>query len=102
MWKIALGLTISASGCAAWLALDELSYLAPYRDALLRAHGGVIAAYCCALAFDVFFGLYWACRRLGLGDAGRKLRRLDGEVRSGETFDAELALRLRRQEEGRL
>ncbi len=100
MWKIALGLTISISGCAAWLALDELVYLAPYRDALMRAHGGAILVYGSALAFDVFFGLYWACRRLGLGDAGRKLRRLDGEVRRGETFDSELALKLRRQEEG--
>ena len=102
MWKIALGLTISISGCTAWLALDELAFLAPYRDALLRAHGGAIAAYCCALLFDLYFGLYWACRRLGLGDAGRKLRRLDGEVRRGLTFDRELALRLQRQQDGKL
>ena len=100
MARIAFGLTLSIGGMAAWLALDEFRYLAPYRDELLRSYGWVIAAYVLALAFDLFAVLYLACRRLGLGDAGRKLRRLDGEVRQGKTFDAELARRLRQQEEG--
>ena len=101
MARIAFGLTLAIGGAAAWLALDEFRYLAPYRDEMLRSYGGVIAAYVLALAFDLFAVLYLACRRLGLGDAGRKLRRLDGEVRQGKTFDAELARQLRKQEEGR-
>ena len=101
MARIAFGLTLAIGGAAAWLALDEFRYLAPYRDEMLRSYGGVIAAYVLALAFDLFAVLYLACRRLGLGDAGRKLRRLDAEVRQGKTFDAELARRLRKQEEGR-
>lgn len=101
MARIAFGLTLAIGGAAAWLALDEFRYLAPYRDEMLRSYGGVIAAYVLALAFDLFAVLYLACRRLGLGDAGRKLRRLDGEVRQGKTFDVELARRLRKQEEGR-
>ena len=100
MARIAFGLTLAIGGAAAWLALDEFGYLAPYRNELLRDYGWVIAAYVFALAFDLFALLYLGCRRLGLGDAGRKLRRLDGEVRRGKTFDAELAQRLRRQEEG--
>ncbi len=100
MARIAFGLTLSIGGVAAWLALDEFRYLAPYRDELLRGYVWVMAAYVWALAFDLFAVLYLACRRLGLGDAGRKLRRLDGEVRQGKTFDAELARRLRQQEEG--
>ncbi len=102
MARIAFGLTLAIGGAAAWLALDEFRYLAPYRDEMLRSYGGVIAAYVLALAFDLFAVLYLACRRLGLGDAGRKLRRLDGEVRQGKTFDVELARRLRKQEEGRV
>ena len=100
MARIAFGLTLSIGGVAAWLALDELRYLAPYREALWRSCGGQVTAYALALSFDLFALLYLACRRLGLGDAGRKLRRLDGEVRRGKTFDAELARRLRRQEAG--
>lgn len=100
MTRIALGLTISIGGAAAWLALDEFQYLAPYRDELAARYGLVVAAYVGALALDLFVFLYWLCRRLGLGDAGRKLRRLEGEVRTGSTFDVELAARLRQQEEG--
>ena len=100
MARIAFGLTLAVGGAAAWLALDEFRYLAPYRNELVRDYGWVIAAYVLALAFDLFAVLYLACRRLGLGDAGRKLRRLDVEVRRGKTFDTELAQRLRQQEEG--
>ena len=100
MVRIALGLTISIGGTIAWLALDEFRYLAPYRDQLAMRYGVTIAVYTLALAFDTFAVLYWLCRRLGLGDAGRKLRRLEGEVRAGATFNSELAERLREQEEG--
>ena len=100
MIRIAFGLTLAISGAAAWLALDSFAYLAPYRDQLLRSHGWTAAAFAAALTFDLFALLYLACRRLGLGDAGRKLRRLDSELRHGKTFDEELAQRLREQEEG--
>ncbi len=100
MARIALGLTISIGGAGAWLALEEFRYLAPYRDELAKSYGWAVAAYALALAFDLFAFLYWLCRRLGLGDAGRKLRRLEGEVRRGATFDSELADRLRKQEQG--
>ena len=100
MARVALGLTVATCGCVAWLALEEFGYLAPYRDVLVARYGGVIALCALALAFDTFAALYGLCRRLGLGDAGRKLRRLEGEVRKGETFDSELAARLRKQREG--
>ena len=100
MVRVALGLTIAICGVAAWLALEEFRFLAPYRDELAARHGNVIVACGLALAFDVFSATYGLCRRLGLGDAGRKLRRLEGEVRSGATFSEELAGQLRRQEEG--
>ena len=101
MARIAFGLTVSIGGAAVWLAMEELRYLAPYRDGIAARHGAAIAAYCCALAFDLFAFLYWLSRRLGLGDVGRKLRRLEGEVDRGATFDSELAERLREQREGR-
>ena len=100
MVRIALGLTVSIGGTALWLALEEFRYLAPYRDELARIYGFAVIAYALALSLDLFAFLYWLCRRLGLGDAGRKLRRLEGEVRRGATFDSELAERLHRQEEG--
>lgn len=100
MVRVALGLTIAICGIVAWLALEEFRYLAQHRDELAERHGAVIAACGLALAFDTFSLVYGLCRRLGLGDAGRKLRRLEGEVRSGETFDRELAGKLRRQQEG--
>ena len=100
MARVAVGLTISICGSVAWLALEVFSYLAPFRDHLTDQHGGVIAAYGLAAGFEVFAILYGLCRRLGLGDAGRKLRRLEDEVRSGSTFDSELAERLYDQREG--
>lgn len=100
MVRVALGLTIAICGIAGWLALEEFRYLAQHRDELAERHVAVIAACGLALAFDAFALVYGLCRRLGLGDAGRKLRRLEGEVRSGETFDRELAGKLRRQQEG--
>ncbi len=101
MARIAFGLSISIAGAAIWLALDEFRYLAPYRDSLFKSRGFALVTYVAALSFDLFAFLYWICRRLGLGDAGRKLRRLEGEVRRGATFDKELAERLREQKEGR-
>ena len=101
MARIAFGLTLSIGGASVWLALDEFSYLAPYGDRLVARHGIAIAAYVLALAFDLFAFLYWVCRRVGLGDAGRKLRRLEDEVRQGDAFDSELAARLLDQREGR-
>ena len=101
MARIAFGLTISIGGAGLWLALDEFRYLAPYGDGLLATRGFAIVSCVLALAFDLFAFLYWICRRLGLGDAGRKLRRLEGEVRRGATFDSALAQRLREQREGR-
>ena len=100
MVRVALGLTVAICGVAAWLALEEFHCLAPFRDELAARHGMAIAACGLALAFDMFSASYGLCRRLGLGDAGRKLRRLEGEVRSGATFSEELAGQLRRQEEG--
>ena len=100
MARIAFGLTLSLVGTACWLALEEFRYLAPYRDEIAARYGAAIVAYCLALAFDLFAFLYWLSRRLGLGDVGRKLRRLEGEVRRGSTFDSELADRLRDQREG--
>ena len=101
MARIAFGLTIAIGGAALWIALDEFSYLAPYGDRLMARRGLLVAAYVLALAFDLFALLYWICRRLGLGDAGRKLRRLEGEVHGGAAFDAELGSRLRDQREGK-
>lgn len=100
MARVALGLTISICGSVAWFALEEFSYLAPFRDNLTRRHGTVIAAYGLAAGFTVFALVYGLCRRLGLGDAGRKLRRLEDEVRRGSTFDSELAERLHDQRQG--
>lgn len=100
MVRVAMGLTVAICGVAGWLALEEFRFLAPYRDELAARHGKVLVACGLALAFDVFSATYGLCRRLGLGDAGRKLRRLEGEVRSGATFSEELAGQLRRQEEG--
>ena len=100
MARVALGLTIAICGIAAWLALEEFRFLAQFRDELAARHGKVIVACVLALAFDVFSASYGLCRRLGLGDAGRKLRRLEGEVRAGATFSQELAGQLRRQQEG--
>lgn len=100
MARIAFGLALSIMGVLVWLALEEFRYLAPYRDAIAARYGLVIVAYCLALWFDLFALLYWLARRLGLGDVGRKLRLLEGETRSGSTFDGELAERLRAQREG--
>lgn len=100
MARIAFGLTVSIGGAAIWLAMEEFRYLAPYRDEIAARYGWAITASCLALAFNLFAFLYWLSRRLGLGDVGRKLRRLEGEVRRGSTFDTELAERLRGQSEG--
>ncbi len=100
MARIAFGLTVSISGTVIWLVLNEFTYLSPYRGALLERYSTAITIYGLALAFNLFSLLYWICRRLGLGDAGRKLRKLEKEVHRGEAFDQELAERLQAQTEG--
>ena len=100
MARVAFGITITVCGAGLWFALEEFRYLAPYGKDLFRTRGFVICGYVAALAIDLFAFLYWTCRRLGLGDTGRKLRRLEREVHRGTAFDNELAERLRRQREG--
>ena len=67
----------------AWLA-GELSFLAPYRTALFRLHGTLIAEVALLVFFNLCAAYYALARRFFLRDAGRKLTHFDRQLMASE------------------
>jgi hypothetical protein len=63
----------------AWLA-GELSYLAPYKVALFRYHGGLIVCGVLLVFLNLCAIYYSLSRWLFLRDTGRKLHHLDQQL----------------------
>ena len=63
----------------AWLA-GELSFLAPYRTALFRLHGMLIAQLAMLVFLNLCAAYYALARWFFLRDTGRKLTHLDRQL----------------------
>jgi hypothetical protein len=63
----------------AWLA-GELTFLAPYKSALFREHGMVIAGGVLLVFLNLCAAYYGLARWLFLRDTGRKLAHVDRQM----------------------
>ena len=77
----------------AWLA-GELSFLAPYKAALVREHGLAMAGATLMLFLHLCALYYAVARWLFLRDAGRKLSHLDRQLGTPEGVHQELSAHL--------
>jgi hypothetical protein len=68
----------------AWLA-GELSFLAPYKVALFRYHGWLIAGGALVVFLNLCATYYSVARWLFLRDTGRKLLHLDHQLVTSDT-----------------
>ena len=67
----------------AWLA-GELSFLAPYKTALLHLHGRFILEATLLVYLNLCAGYYALARWFFLRDTGRKLTHLDRQLMTSE------------------
>jgi hypothetical protein len=72
-----------------WLA-GELSFLAPYKQAIFQQHGILICGGILLVFLNLCAGCYGLARWLFVRDAGRKLTHLDRQLRSADTPHEEL------------
>jgi len=87
-----ISLTVVVAGVV-WL-LGELSFLAPYRVAIVRHYGYLIAWFLCLFAVNLFGLILMVNRRLFLRDTGRKLAHVEKQLRTGSSISDELSQRL--------
>ncbi len=96
-WRVATGITAALAGLAAILLPQRVAYLRPWWEVVLADHGEALAWMTATALATVFAATYWAARKAGLGDLGRKVEHLDRGLRGGEAaHDRDLAEALRR------
>ena len=101
-WRIATGLSLIIWVLAIFLVGDRLHYLEPYAKVLIGEYTLVLSLYLATAILTLYAFIYWLARRAGLGDLGGKLKLMDKRLASGESHDAELALRMKRERMGEL
>jgi hypothetical protein len=74
---------------AAWLAA-ELSFLAPYKAAIVRTYGVHIVVGVVLVFLNLSGAYYLLARWLFLRDAGRKLTHIDRQLRSASGLHDDL------------
>jgi hypothetical protein len=76
----------------AWLA-GELTFLAPYKAALFREHGMVIAGGVLLVFLNLCAAYYRVARWLFLRDTGRKLTHVDRQLIASEGVHEDLPVK---------
>ena len=72
--------------------LNQLKFLTPWRDLILRNYWQAIAAYLAMLFVNIFCLALYVQRKLLLKDAGQKLAHFDKQLREGNhELSAEIA-----------
>jgi hypothetical protein len=74
---------------AAWLA-GELSFLAPYKAALFRLHGTLIAGMALVVFLNLCATYYALARWFFLRETGRKLTHMDRDLIASEGVHEDL------------
>jgi hypothetical protein len=82
----------------AWMA-GELTFLAPFKAALFREHGQLIAGITLLLFLNLCAAFYAIARTLFLRDSGRKLTHLDRQLKAGGVLHEELGAYLKAREQ---
>ncbi len=101
-WRIATGLSLIFWVLAAFLVGDRLKYLEPYAELLFAQYTTSLSLYLMTAIVTLYAFIYWLARRAGLGDLGGKLKLMDKRLAAGESHDAELAERMKRERMGEL
>jgi len=78
--------------------MDQLSFLAPYKQLILRQYLWVIVWLLIALFVNLFAVFYTVTRRLFLKDTGRKLAYVDRQLLTRDTIVRDLSERLAQDE----
>jgi len=78
--------------------MDQLSFLAPYKQLILRQYLWVIVWLLIALFINLFAVFYTVTRRLFLKDTGRKLAYVDRQLLTRDTIVRDLSERLAQDE----
>lgn len=79
----ALLVTLAVLLALAFFLMDELNFLAPYRQALFHHYGAVILGFTAALFVNVFAAAFALNRKFFLKDTGRKLSHIDKQFHVG-------------------
>jgi hypothetical protein len=66
-----------------WL-MDQLKFMAPYKDTLVHAYGSLVLISSVVLLLNVFGAALLVQRKFFLKDTGRKLSHLDQQFRVGQ------------------
>jgi len=66
-----------------WL-MDQLKFMAPYKDTLVHAYGSLVLISSAVLFLNVFGAALLVQRKFFLKDTGRKLSHLDQQFRVGQ------------------
>lgn len=101
-WRIATGLSLIFWVLAVFLIGDRLQYLEPYIELLVSRYTVIGSLYLMTAIVTLYAFIYWLARRAGLGDLGGKLKLMDKRLAAGESHDAELADRMKRERMGDL
>jgi hypothetical protein len=66
-----------------WL-MDQLKFMAPYKDVLIHAYGSLVLLSSVVLFLNVFGAVLLLQRKFFLKDTGRKLSHLDQQFQVGQ------------------
>ena len=101
-WRIATGLSLIFWVIAVLLVGERLKDLEPYAGLLFAHYSFNVSLYLMTAAVTLYAFIYWLARRAGLGDLGGKLKLVDKRLAAGESHDAELSRRLKRERMGEM
>ena len=80
----ALLLTIALLLAYAFWLMDQLKFMAPYKDVLIHTYGSLVLVSGVVLFLNVFGGVLLVQRKFFLKDTGRKLSHLDQQFQVGQ------------------
>ena len=75
-------------------AIQECSFLIPYRELLIHKYARVIGVFAAVFYLNLFALIYMIGRKLFLKDTGRKLAHIEKQLRTGASISDELSERL--------
>ncbi|MDE0165219.1 MAG: hypothetical protein OXL36_09000 [Bryobacterales bacterium] len=101
-WRIATGLSLIFWVIFLLLAGERLKYMEPYAELLFARYSVIVSLYLMTAIVTVYAFIYWLARRAGLGDLGGKIKLMDKRLAAGDSHDAELAERMKRERAGDL
>jgi hypothetical protein len=70
-------------------AMQEMTFLIPYRRLIFQKYGESLLVFACLLFLNLFAGIYAGWRRFFLKETGRKLAHLEKQLRTADASVSE-------------